>query len=51
MRFNQALGIGGNAAGGGILNAAGSVILRDSVIDRDSPGNCSPPNSVPGCRD
>lgn len=47
VRFNQAIGTA--TAGGGIQNAAGSVVLRNSLVTANSPDNCTP--SVPGCVD
>jgi hypothetical protein len=47
VRFNQALGTA--TAGGGIRNVAGTVSLRRSIVGANSPDNCSPLNSVPGC--
>jgi hypothetical protein len=47
VRFN--LGIGDPTAGGGIHNAAGTVTLRRSIVGTNSPNNCAPAGSVPGC--
>jgi hypothetical protein len=47
VRFNEA--IGNATAGGGILNAAGTVTLRGSAVTTNSPDNCAPAGSVPGC--
>ena len=47
VRFNQA--IGNATAGGGVQNAAGTVILRGSLVTTNSPGDCAPAGSVPGC--
>jgi hypothetical protein len=38
-----------NNGGGGIFNAAGTVTLSHSLVRKNSPDNCSPANSVPGC--
>jgi hypothetical protein len=47
VRFNQA--IGNATAGGGVQNAAGTVTLRGSLVTTNSPGDCAPAGSVPGC--
>jgi hypothetical protein len=47
VRYNQAIGT--TTAGGGIQNAAGSVVLRRSLVTANSPDDCTP--SVPGCVD
>ena len=37
-------------AGGGISNVApGTVTLRISAVRANTPGNCSPVNTIPGC--
>ncbi|WP_197351911.1 right-handed parallel beta-helix repeat-containing protein [Streptomyces bathyalis] len=36
-------------AGGGILNQGGQVTLTESRVIRNTPDNCSPEGSVPGC--
>jgi hypothetical protein len=40
---------GGSGSGGGIYNASGAVTLDQSWARRNSPDNCAPPGSVPGC--
>jgi hypothetical protein len=40
---------GSTPDGGGIFNSSGSVTLIPGVVLRNSPNNCAPPNSVPGC--
>jgi hypothetical protein len=47
VKLNEA--VGKSAAGGGIFNSAGNVILSHSVVSKNSPDNCDPANSVPGC--
>ncbi|MEU6317140.1 hypothetical protein [Streptomyces sp. NPDC047009] len=37
------------ADGGGIFKASGTVTLNNTVVRRNKPNNCAPPNSVPGC--
>ncbi len=41
----------GNSAGdgGGIFETSGTVTLDNTVVKRNTPNNCAPPNSVPGC--
>jgi hypothetical protein len=39
----------GNSAGGGVFNAAGTVTVRRSLINRNVPDNCAPPNTIAGC--
>ncbi|MFC7242121.1 hypothetical protein ACFQO7_06460 [Catellatospora aurea] len=42
--------IGNNAGdGGGIFEASGTVTLDNTTVKRNTPNNCAPPNSVPGC--
>ena len=46
--------VSGNTArhvGGGIFNATGTVALSKSSIVQNTPDNCSPTGSVPGCID
>lgn len=38
-----------NSPGGGIFNGAGTVTLRRSIVRQNSPDNCAPAGSVPGC--
>jgi len=40
---------GGPGSGGGIYNADGAVRLNDSQVTRNTPDDCGPPGSVPGC--
>jgi hypothetical protein len=47
VRFDQA--VAGATAGGGIQNTAGTVTLRHSLVGTNSPVNCAPAGSVPGC--
>jgi hypothetical protein len=49
VRLNQT--IINNDPGGGIFNAAGTVTLRHSIVVQNSPSNCTPLGSVPGCTD
>ncbi|MER6736507.1 hypothetical protein [Streptomyces puniciscabiei] len=35
--------------GGGIYNSAGTVTLVRSIVRNNTPNNCAPPGSVPGC--
>src|SRR4051812_31995007 len=35
--------------GGGIFNDGGSVTLHKSKVKKNTPDNCAPPGSVPGC--
>jgi hypothetical protein len=37
------------SAGGGIAIGSNDVTLRRSVVRNNTPGNCSPPNTIPGC--
>lgn len=48
VRFNLALGAA--TAGGGVHNAAGAVTPRRSTVAANSPDDCAPARSVPGCR-
>lgn len=45
--MNAAAGSG--TAGGGILNAGGTVTLRRSLVQRNIPDNCAPLKTIPGC--
>jgi hypothetical protein len=47
VNLNQAVGTPN--AGGGIFNAAGTVTLSRSTVRRNSPDNCEPLHSIPGC--
>jgi len=38
-----------NAQGGGIFNSGSTVTLVASLVTQNSPNNCRPPGSVPGC--
>ncbi len=38
-----------NGDGVEIFNAAGTVTLRHSIVVQNSPSNCTPLGSVPGC--
>ncbi|WP_203887803.1 hypothetical protein [Planotetraspora kaengkrachanensis] len=37
------------SGGGGIATANANVTLRNSIVNDNSPDNCSPPNTIPGC--
>ncbi|MET8277188.1 hypothetical protein ABZV54_44660, partial [Streptomyces sp. NPDC005096] len=39
----------GPGSGGGIYKAGGTVTLDQSVVRDNTPDNCAPPGSVPGC--
>jgi hypothetical protein len=39
------------SSGGGIATGNSHVTLHDSVISSNNPDNCSPLNTIPGCRD
>ncbi len=47
IRFNQ--DIINVAPGGGVFNAAGTVTVRRSLINRNVPDDCAPPNTIAGC--
>jgi len=36
-------------AGGGIFNSFGTVTLNRTIVANNSPDNCRPTGSVPGC--
>jgi predicted outer membrane repeat protein len=40
---------GGSGSGGGIFRASGTVTLNQSRVRDNSPDNCDPPGSIPGC--
>ncbi|MFE4918378.1 hypothetical protein [Streptomyces sp. NPDC056661] len=40
---------GGPGSGGGIYKSGGTVTLDQSVVRDNTPDNCAPPGSVPGC--
>jgi hypothetical protein len=45
-----ATGTGSTAHGGGLYNGTGSAVaLTNSVIAQNTPDNCYPPNTIPGC--
>ncbi|MEV7522379.1 hypothetical protein [Streptomyces sp. NPDC091371] len=37
------------AAGGGVFEAAGAVTLSATAVAANTPDNCAPQGSVPGC--
>ena len=43
VRFNT------GSAGGGIATGNNNVTLRSSIVKKNSPDNCSPLNTIPGC--
>jgi hypothetical protein len=47
---NRANLLGGASTGGGIFNVGGTVTLQNgSSVTDNTPDNCAPPGSVPGC--
>jgi hypothetical protein len=50
VTLNRANLLDGGASGGGIFEASGTVILQNgSSVTDNTPDNCAPPGSVPGC--
>lgn len=47
VALNQA--VGSANAGGGILNSMGTVTLSRTTVTKNSPDNCQPLSSIPGC--
>jgi hypothetical protein len=43
VRFNT------GSAGGGIATGNTNVTLQRSIVTRNNPDNCNPPNTIPGC--
>ncbi|MFF7126127.1 hypothetical protein [Streptomyces sp. NPDC008240] len=40
---------GGPGSGGGIFNSGGTVTLDRTLVRNNTPDNCSPENTIPGC--
>jgi hypothetical protein len=49
ITFNAAFSGTGSGDGGGIFNNSGSPTLQNDIIAHNTPDNCAPPNSDPGC--
>jgi hypothetical protein len=50
VTLNHSQVMGNTAAhGGGIFNSGGTVSLSATAVPGNTPDNCEPPNSIPGC--